>query len=117
MEERQTHTIDAAGKAIGRIATEAATVLRGKHKENFAPNIDRGDFVLVKNLKKANFTGKKMQQKDYKRHTGYPGGLKSAPLEELWESRPHEVLQKAITGMLPKNKLRKGQLKRLKIEL
>jgi large subunit ribosomal protein L13 len=117
MEERQTHTIDAEDKAIGRISTEAAAVLRGKHKKDFAPNKDSGDFVLVKNLRKAKFSGKKLEQKKYQRHSGYPGGLKETPLIKVWEQEPHEVLKKAVWGMLPKNKLRKEQIKRLKSEL
>lgn len=114
---KNIYTIDAEDKAIGRIAAEIATVLRGKHRQDFAPNKDSGDFVLVKNLKKAKFSGKKLEQKKYQRYSGYPGGLKETPLSKLWEETPHEVLKKAVWGMLPKNKLRKEQIKRLKTEL
>jgi len=115
--QRQTHTIDATDKPLGRLATEVAVLLRGKGKENFAPNRDIGDFVIVKNFSKVKFTGKKMEQKKYYRHSGYLGGLKETPLAKLFETDPAKVLQKAVFGMLPKNKLRAEQIKRLKIEM
>ena len=115
--ERQTHTIDAADRALGRLATEVAGLLRGKHKEDFMPNKDGGDFVIVKNFGKVKITGNKMEQKKYYRHSGYPGGLKETPLEELFEQDPSQVLQRAVWGMLPKNKLRNEQIKRLKVEI
>jgi len=113
---RQTHIIDASGKVLGRLASEIAILLRGKHKPNFVPYKDMGDFVVVKNVEKLKFTGKKLEQKKYYRHSGYIGGLKEIPLQRLFQTRPEEVLRKAVWGMLPKNKLRKKQIKRLKIE-
>lgn len=113
--ERQTHTIDASGKALGRLATGIAVLLRGKHKPDFAPYKDIGDFVNVKNIAELKLTGKKLEKKVYYRHSGYPGGLKEIPLRKLFSKEPGEVLRKAVWGMLPKNKLRARQIKRLKI--
>lgn len=113
--ERQTHTIDANGKILGRLATQIAILLRGKNKPNFAPNKDIGDFIIVKNINKIKFTGKKFDKKIYYHHTGYLGGLKKIPLWKLFEKDPGQVLKKAVFGMLPKNKLRVKQIKRLKI--
>jgi len=113
--ERKTHTIDATGKILGRLATEIAILLRGKHKLDFAPNKDIGDFVFVKNINKIRVSGKKFEDKIYYRHTGYLGGLKKRPFKRLFEKNPTEVLKKAVFGMLPKNKLRAKQIKRLKI--
>jgi large subunit ribosomal protein L13 len=115
--ERETHTIDATDRPLGRLAVEIVGLLRGKHKEDFMPNKDAGDFVIIKNFKKIKFTGKKMDQKIYYRHSGYLGGLKETPLSKLFEENPVEVLKKAVWGMLPKNKLRPEQIKRLKVEL
>lgn len=112
--ERKTHTIDASERSLGKIAVEIAILLRGKHKPTFVPHKDEGDFVIVKNIKKIKITGKKMSDKIYYRHTGYLGGLKEVPLEKIFKKDPGEVLKKAIWGMLPKNKLRKEQIKRLK---
>tara|TARA_Y100000310_G_C20683593_1_gene817587 strand:- start:1305 stop:1661 length:357 start_codon:yes stop_codon:yes gene_type:complete len=114
--ERQTHTIDATGKILGRLAKDIALLLRGKDKVEFAPNKDIGDFVIVKNINKLVFTGNKASQKIYYRHSGYLGSLKETPLEKLFEKDPDQVLRKAVFGMLPKNKLRSIQIKRLKIE-
>lgn len=116
MEKPKTHIIDAKGKILGRLASEIAILLRGKHKPNFVPYKDMGDFVIVKNVDKLKFTGKKLEQKKYYRHSGYPGGLKEIPLKKLFQQRPQQVLRKAVWGMLPKNKLRKKQIKRLKFE-
>lgn len=113
--ERKTHTIDAANRVLGRLATEIAVLLRGKNKPDFAPNKDMGDFVTVRNFSKIRITGKKFEQKIYYRHTGYLGGLKEVPLKKLFEKDPAEVLKKAVFGMLPKNKLRAKQIKRLRI--
>ena len=112
---RQTHTIDATGKALGRLATEIATLLRGKNRPDFVPYKDTGDFVVVKNIDKIKITGNKLKQKLYYHYTGYPGGLKKISMEELFKKSPQEVLEKAVFGMLPKNKLRKKMIKRLKI--
>jgi len=114
--KRQTQTIDAAGKILGRLATEIAVLLRGKGRSDFRPNQDSGDFVVVKNVDKIKVTGKKMEQKKYYHYSGYPGGMKETSLKKLFEKSPTEVLRKAVFGMLPKNKLRAEQIKRLKFE-
>jgi len=114
--ERKTHTIDAKGKVLGRLATQIAVLLRGKNKPDFAPYKDIGDFVAVKNVDKIKLTGKKLEQKIYYHHTGFMGGLKKVPLKKVFKENPDKVLRGAIFGMLPKNKLRAKQIKRLKIE-
>ena len=117
MIERKTHTLNAQGRPLGRLAVEIANLLRGKLKGDFAPHKDVGDFVTVQNLKRIRFTGKKPQQKRYFRHSGYLGNLKIQTLKEAFEKQPQEVLRKAVWGMLPTNKLRARQITRLKIEL
>ena len=112
--ERKTITIDASGKSMGRLAADIAVILRGKDKPTFVPNKDEGDFVAVKNADKIKFTGKKLEQKIYFRHTGYMGGLKEVIMGEVFAKEPGEVLRRAVWGMLPKNKLRPKQIKRLK---
>lgn len=113
--ERETHTIDATDKVLGRLATEIAILLRGKHRPDFVPYKDTGDFVMVKNVNKIKVTGKKIKQKVYYRHSGYMGGLKERTMEEMVAKKGWgEVLRKAVWGMLPKNKLRSNQIKRLK---
>ncbi|MDD5144932.1 MAG: 50S ribosomal protein L13 [Candidatus Pacebacteria bacterium] len=114
--ERQTHTIDASGRVLGRLAVEIAALLRGKSKSDFVSYKDMGDFVIVKNADKVKFTGKKIEQKKYYHYSGYLGGLKEVPLKRLFAARPTEVLKKAVYGMLPKNTLRVQQIKRLKFE-
>ncbi len=114
--ERKTHVINAKGKVLGRLASQIATLLRGKHKPEFEPHRDLGDFVVVKNIKDIKISGRKIQQKKYYHHSGYPGGLKEIPLSKLIKNKPDEVLRKAVLGMLPKNKLRNKFIKRLKIE-
>ena len=114
--KEETHTIDATGKVLGRLATEIAVLLRGKHKPDFVPYRDMGDFVIVKNVSKLKITGKKMEQKKYFRHSGYLGSFKEIPLKKIFKTNPAEVLKKAVFGMLPKNKLRTEQIKRLKFE-
>lgn len=113
---RKTHTIDAVGKALGRLATEIAALLIGKGKPNFAYNVDEGDFIIVRNVDKIKFTGSKIDQKKYFRHTKYLGGVKETPLKKLFAEAPSEVLKKAVWGMLPKNKLRTNRIKRLTFE-
>ena len=113
--KRNTYTIDATDKPLGRLATEIAILLRGKHKPDFMPSKDMGDFVVVKNIDKIKVTGKKLKQKIYYRHSGFPGGMKEIPMETLFKRSPKGVLQRAVWGMLPKNKLRPKQIKRLKI--
>lgn len=114
--KREKHTIDATDKVLGRLASEIAILLRGKHKPNFVPYKDIGDFVVVENIRKLKITGKKIKQKKYFRHSGFLGGLKETPFLKLFQEKPGEVLKKAVYGMLPKNKLRAEQIKRLKIK-
>ena len=115
--KRQTHIIDAKAESLGRVAVKAANLLRGKGKTDFEPYRDMGDFVVVKNIKEIKITGRKEEQKIYYHHSGYLGGLREKPLGKLLAERPDEVMRKAIWGMLPKNKLRGAQIKRLKVEL
>lgn len=115
--ERITHTIDAKGQSLGRLATKVAVLLRGKEKPAYEHYIDGGDIVVVTNFKGVRITGKKMEQKTYYRHSTYLGGLKSRTLKEAFVTGPKEILRKAVWGMLPKNKLRSEQIKRLRIEL
>jgi len=112
--ERKIHTIDATEKVLGRLATQIAILLRGKHKPHFVPYKDMGDFVIVKNVEKLKITGKKKEQKKYFRHSEYLGGVKEIPLKKLFQEKPAEVLKKAVFGMLPKNKLRARMIKRLR---
>jgi len=113
--KRETHTIDATGRPLGRLAVEVATLLNGKHKPTFVPYKDEGDFVVVKNIDKMKITGKKFKQKLYSHHTGYPGGFRQATMEEVVAKKGmSEILKRAVFGMLPKNKLRAGRMKRLK---
>jgi large subunit ribosomal protein L13 len=114
--ERNTHTIDATGKVLGRLATEVAVLLRGKQKAEFVPYKDMGDFVVIKNIDKIKITGKKLEQKKYYSHSGYPGALKTVVMGKLFEKSPAEVFQRTVAGMLPHNKLKSEQIKRLKFE-
>lgn len=114
--QRETHKIDASGKVLGKLAVEIAILLRGKEKPGFAPYKDIGDFVAVENVDKIKFTGNKMKQKKYYHHSGYLGGMRETPLEKLFQQKPSEVLRKAVWGMLPTNKLRSHQIKRLKFK-
>lgn len=113
--ERKWYIVDAQGQTLGRLATTIATTLRGKNKVDFAPHMDNGDYVIVINADKFVVTGNKMTDKMYHRHTGYLGGLISTPLEKLLEKKPTRALEAAVSGMLPKNKLRKGMQDRLKL--
>jgi large subunit ribosomal protein L13 len=113
--ERKWHLIDADGQTLGRLATEIARLLRGKNKPQYTPHIDTGDFVVVVNAEKVVVTGKKAEQKVYYRHTGYPGGLKETSYEAMRERKPTEILRKAVRGMMPKTRLGRQQLKKLKI--
>lgn len=113
---KEIHTINAKGKPLGRVASKAATLLIGKHKPNYIPHKDRGDFVKVSNVNKIKLTGKKAEQKKYYRHSGYPGGIKEISLKEKLEQDPAYVIKHAIQGMLPNNKLRKERMKRLIVE-
>jgi len=113
--KRKQHVIDASDEAIGKLATRIAGLLMGKGKAIFVRNMDVGDFVVVTNASKIRFTGNKGKQKFYYRHSGYPGGLKSISLEKLMESRPEQVIENAVKGMLPKNRLNAKMMKRLKV--
>jgi large subunit ribosomal protein L13 len=111
--ERRWHVIDANEVVLGRLASQAATLLRGKHKPQFAPHVDVGDFVIVINAEKIAVSGKKRDEFRY-RHSGYPGGLSQRTVGELLESKPERVIELAVRGMLPKNTLGRAQLKKLK---
>jgi large subunit ribosomal protein L13 len=113
--QRDWYVVDAEGKTLGRLATQIASVLRGKTKPEFTPHCDTGDFVVVVNAEKVTVTGKKMDQKRYWRHSGYPGGIRSRTLREMLDRQPEEVLRKAVKGMLPRNKLGRAQLTKLKV--
>jgi large subunit ribosomal protein L13 len=112
---REWYLVDAEGKTLGRLATQIADTLRGKRKPQYTPHIDTGDFVIVVNAEKIQVTGNKLDQKRYYRHSGYPGGLRSRTLREQLERRPTEVLRVAVKGMLPKNRLARQQITKLKI--
>ena len=114
--ERKWYIIDAAGKRVGRLASEIASILRGKHKPEFTPNVDTGDFVIVINAEKVVFTGNKLRDKKYYRHSGYPGALRTASAGDILNGkRPENVLYLAVKGMLPHNTLGRAQVKKLKL--
>lgn len=113
--ERKWLLIDAKDKVLGRLAAETAALLRGKHKPQFAPHVDTGDFVIVVNAAHVALTGRKLQQKTYYRHSGYPGGLKSIKADKLLKTRPEKIIWFAVKGMLPKNTLGRAQLTKLKV--
>lgn len=113
--ERKWYVIDAEGKNLGRLASEVASILRGKKKPIYTPHVDTGDYVIIVNADKIVVTGNKMKQKVYKRHTGYPGGLKEITLEKLLDRKPEEVLKHAIKGMLPKGRLGRQMYTKLKV--
>jgi large subunit ribosomal protein L13 len=113
--EQRWYVVDAEGQTLGRLATRIADTLRGKRKPQFTPHVDTGDFVVVVNAEKVAVTGKKLEQKLYYRHSGYPGGLRSRTLAEQLERRPTEVIRKAVKGMLPRNRLARRQITKLKV--
>ncbi len=113
--KRSWHLIDAKGQILGRVATQVATLLRGKNKAQFVPHLDTGDYVVVTNSGQVKVSGKKQTQKMYARHSGYPGGLKIENFERLINRRPEEVVRHAVAGMLPKTKLGKRMIKKLHI--
>jgi large subunit ribosomal protein L13 len=113
--ERRWYVVDAEGQTLGRLATRIADTLRGKDKAQYTPHVDTGDFVVVVNAEKITVTGNKLDQKRYYRHSGYPGGLRSRTLREQLERRPTEVIRTAVKGMLPKNRLARRQLNKLKV--
>jgi large subunit ribosomal protein L13 len=113
--QRQWFVVDAQGKVLGRLASRIAAILRGKHKPTFTPHVDGGDFVVVVNAEKVRLTGRKLQEKVYYWHTGYPGGIKSATAAQMLERKPEWVIQKAVQRMLPKNPLGRRMLRKLKV--
>lgn len=113
--DRLWYVVDAEGQTLGRLATRIADTLRGKNKAQYTPHVDTGDFVVVVNAEKIAVTGKKLDEKLYHRHSGYPGGLRTRTLREQLDRRPTEVLRKAVKGMLPRNRLSRAQLTKLKI--
>lgn len=113
--KREKHVIDASGKILGRLAVEVATLLIGKNKANYVPYLDTGDFVVIINAAKVKLTGKKMQQKKYVRHSGYPAGLKVETFDKMILRKPEFILEHAVLGMLPANKLGKQMIKKLKV--
>jgi large subunit ribosomal protein L13 len=113
--QRDWYVVDAEGQTLGRMATQLADALRGKRKPDYTPHIDTGDFVVVINADKIRVTGDKMNSKIYWRHSGYPGGIRSRTLGEMLERRPEEVTRRAVKGMMPRNKLSRQQLLKLKV--
>jgi large subunit ribosomal protein L13 len=113
--QRAWHVVDADGLVLGRLATEVARVLRGKHKAIFAPHVDTGDFVVITNAAKVVLTSNKAEKKTVYRHTGYPGGLRETRYTDLLEKNPEEAVRRAVKGMLPKNTLGRNMLKKLKV--
>lgn len=113
--DRKWYLVDAEGMVLGRLATEIASILRGKNKAEYTPHMDMGDFVVVVNADKIVLTGKKEQQKLYRRHSGYPGGLREIPYERMMEKHPERVLENAVRGMLPKNTLGRVMFRKLKV--
>jgi large subunit ribosomal protein L13 len=113
--ERNWLLVDASGKTLGRLATQIADALRGKRKPQYTPHIDTGDFVVVVNAEKVRVTGNKREDKLYHRHSGYPGGLRTRTLDEMLQRRPEEVIRLAGKGMLPRNRLARQQLRKLKV--
>jgi large subunit ribosomal protein L13 len=113
--ERKWFVVDAEGKILGRLATEIARVLRGKNKPQYTPHVDVGDFVVVVNADRVVVTGRKAEQRVYRRHSGYPGGMKETSYEQMLARKPTEVLRKAVYGMMPKTRLARKQFKKLKI--
>ena len=113
--EKKWYVVDADGQTLGRLSTVVADALRGKRKVIYTPNIDTGDFVVIVNAEKIAVTGKKLEEKMYWRHSGYPGGIKGEALKDLLARRPEEVVRRAVKGMLPHNKLGAAQLRKLKV--
>ena len=113
--ERKWYLVDASDKVLGRLATRIATYLRGKHKAQFTPNADTGDFIVVVNAEKVTLTGKKLDDKIYYHHTGYPGGIKAETARKRLQRKPEAVIMDAVWGMLPKNRLGRAMLKKLKV--
>lgn len=113
--ERNWYVVDAENKVLGRLASELAKILRGKHKPHFTPHVDTGDYVIVINAEKVSLTGNKLKDKVYYRHSGYPGGIKSITAEDLKAKKPEDLIRFAVKGMLPKNRLGRKLFKKLKV--
>ena len=113
--ERSWYVVDAQGKTLGRLTSQIASILRGKHKPEYTPHVDCGDYVIVVNAEKIYVTGQKMSQKKYYRHSGYPGGLKEITLRDQLQKFPNRVIESAVRGMLPKNRLGRQMFKKLKV--
>jgi large subunit ribosomal protein L13 len=113
--ERKWYVIDAEGKTLGRLASEIARILRGKNKPQYTPHVDVGAFVVVVNAEKVIVTGRKAEQKVYRRHSGYPGGMKETSYGQMMERRPEEIVRKAVYGMMPRTRLARQQMRKLKI--
>jgi large subunit ribosomal protein L13 len=113
--EHKWYVVDAKDAVLGRIATKIATYIRGKHKAIFTPNTDTGDFIIVVNAEKVKLTGNKLADKVYYHHTGYIGGIKGVTAQELMKTKPERIIEKAVWGMLPKNKLGRAMIKKLKV--
>ena len=113
--QRDWYVVDASGQTLGRLATEIARIVRGKHKPIYSPSVDVGDYVIVINADKIHVTGQKLDQKMYYRHSGYPGGLTEVPLRRMLETHPTRVIEHAVRGMLPKNRLGRKMIKKLKV--
>lgn len=113
--QRKWYVVDAEGKTLGRLASQVAAILRGKHKPTFTPHVDCGDFVIIVNAEKIHLTGKKLTDKMYRRHTGYPGGMKEVAAKDMLERRPTRAVELAIKGMLPHNKLGADMYRKLKV--
>lgn len=111
--QRDWYIVDAEGKTVGRLCTTIATMLRGKHKPNYTPHVDGGDYIVVINAEKVQFSGDKWRSKEYLRYSGYPGGLKRRTASEMLEKKPEAILEKAVKGMLPKNRLGRAVFKKL----
>lgn len=113
--QKEWHIVDAQGQTLGRLASQVAAILRGKHKPLYTPHVDCGDYVIVVNAEKIHVTGQKMTQKNYYRHSGYPGGLKTVTLRDQMQKFPSRVIEAAVRGMLPKNRLGRRMFKKLKV--
>lgn len=113
--ERKWYLVDADGKTLGRLSTQIASILRGKHKPEFTPHVDTGDFIIVVNAEKVVLTGKKLDQSFHTHYTGYPGGLRQIPLRRILAEKPEQLIYNSVKGMLPKNRLGRKMLKKLKV--
>ncbi len=113
--DKKWYVIDAEDKVLGRLATEVATILSGKHKPTYTPHIDTGDFVIILNAEKIKLTGKKLEQNCHRHHTGHPGGLKEIPYRKIMAERPERLIEVAVKGMLPKTSLGRGMIKKMKV--